>query len=148
MSGVALSVQLEGVPWLVKAFGNIAGMDLAELAYNIGALLESSTQERIATEKQGPDGEAWAGWSEAYAATRGSQHSLLMGEGDLLGSVQNYSTGTTAEVGTPLVYGAIHHFGGAEVGKNIPARPYLGVSAQDRADIRDLVISDWREALQ
>jgi phage virion morphogenesis protein len=126
----------------------LAGVDawrMDELAYNIGQLLESSTKERIATEKAAPDGEPWAEWSQAYAATRQSRHSLLIGEGNpgLLESIQNYSSGPVAEVGTNLVYGAIHQFGGAGVGKPaLPARPYLGVSDADRRDIRDLIEGD------
>ncbi|MDJ0827763.1 MAG: phage virion morphogenesis protein [Rhodobacter sp.] len=148
MAGVALDYQLDGAAEVVRRLGGLAGLDLEALAFNIGALLESATQARIADEKAGPDGAPWADWSEAYAATRGSRHSLLVGENILLGSVQNYSTGTTARVGSNMVYAAIHQFGGAEVGSNIPARPYLGLSGDDRAEIRDLVIGEVREALR
>ena len=69
--------------------------------------------------------------------------------GDLRDSVQNYSAGLEAVVGTNLVYGAVHQFGSAEGSdQNIPARPYLGLSDEDRADIGDLVEGEIAEMLQ
>ena len=150
MAGVAAQIALD-VTVAEGALRNLAAWQIDALAFNIGALLESSTQERIATEKTGPDGEPWAEWSEAYAATREPRHSLLIGNGlpGLLDSVQNYTRGPVVEVGTNLVYGAIHQFGGAEVGKpGLPARPYLGLSDADRQDIADLVEGDLEEMLR
>lgn len=139
MAGLAIYQTVEGIPRVVEILSGVANFELDDLAYNIGALLESATQERIAEEKSGPGGEAWPAWSPGYAATRHGGHSLLMGEGMLQGSIQNHSEGPAAIVGTNLVYGAIHQFGGEEVGSNIPARPYLGVSEQDGRDVEELV---------
>lgn len=45
------------------------------------------------------------------------------------------------EVGLNLVYGAIHQFGGEEAGRlGLPARPYLGLSAEDDLDA---IIDEW-----
>ena len=139
MAGVSLHQSIDGIPEVVRRLGGIVNFEMDALTYNIGALLEGSTKERIATGKEGPNGETWPDWSEDYAASRHGGHSLLMGEGSLLDSVQNYSRGGAAVVGTNLVYGAIHQFGGEEVGSNIPARPYVGMSAEDREEISDLV---------
>lgn len=41
------------------------------------------------------------------------------------------------------MYGAIHQIGGEEAGRpGLPARPYLGLSAEDEADL-DVIIDDW-----
>ena len=40
--------------------------------------------------------------------------------------------------------GAIHRFGGEEVGSPIKAYPYLGLSAANEADL-DAIIDDWME---
>lgn len=73
----------------------------------------------------------------AYAAWRAG---AVVRRGDLDDTIQALVTGDEAEVGTNVVYGAIHQFGGEEVG--LPARPYLGSSAEDEADL-DAIIDDW-----
>ena len=55
-------------------------------------------------------------------------------------SIQFIAGANEVEVGTNLIYGAIHQFGGAEVGIDIPARPYLGISAENAADIEAVVV--------
>lgn len=148
MSGLTFALDIKGVPAVTGMLGRLARLDIEELAFNVGALLESSTKRRIADEKTAPDGTPWEPWSEDYAATRSGGHSLLMSEGDLLDDVQNRSEGDEARVGTSLVYGAIHQFSGEEVGMNIPARPYLGLSDRDRDDIDDLAVGELREIVQ
>jgi phage virion morphogenesis protein len=148
MTGVTASLTTLGLDDAIRTLGTLAGFDMAQLADEAGALLESSTRRRFET-KIAPDGEAWVPWSEAYDDTRDhSRHSLLVSEGDLLDSVQSYSTGTAAHVGSNLVYAAHHHFGGDEIGSGLPARPYLGVSAEDELDLSDLVTGRLQELLQ
>lgn len=149
MSGLLYAVEVSKIAGIAGHFEGL-GERLPDLADKIGQLLESSTWERIATEKQGPNGEAWPAWSEAYAKTRHGGHSLLVGgsEDSLLTSVQNYTTGTEVRIGSNLVYAAIHHFGGAEVGSNISARPWLGLSDDDQDEIRALVIGGIEDLLQ
>ena len=149
MAAVALTVDASEA---IAGLGRLGGIDTSELVYNVGALLESSTQARIADEKRSPEGEAWVPWSERYDETRDhTRHSLLVGSGapGLLSSIQNYSTADEVRVGTPLVYGAIHQFGSGDLARptNIPARPYLGLSPDDRLDIEDLVTGAIEQAL-
>lgn len=155
MVGVVANLELD-TAMAEAGLRHLAAWQIDDLAYNIGGLLEASTKERIATGKASPEGEAWVPWSEAYDDTREGRHSLLIDSGNpgLLESVQNYSEGAVAQVGTNLVYGAIHQFGAPEDRKGqgefggIPARPYLGVSDEDRTDILDLVEGDLQEMLQ
>ena len=75
------------------------------------------------------------------------------------------STDATLQIGTNKLYGAIHQFGGTIEPKaypalvfridgklcfarkvTIPARPYLGVSAEDRAEI-PLLVQDVLDAI-
>lgn len=99
-------------------------------------------------EKADPDGNAWAPWSKRYAKTRKPHHSMLVDKGNpgLLESLQNYTTGMEAVVGTNLVYGAIHQFGSED--GSLPARSYLGLSADNRAALEDLVVGRVEELLQ
>lgn len=156
MAGVQLEMTLQGIEGAAAALGRLAATDLEDLAYNAGGLLESSTRERIATEKAAPDGTPWAPWTERYDDTRNhAKHSLLVQDNHLLTSVQNYTTGHETRVGTNLIYGAIHQMGGEIAngwGRGIritmPARPYLGISEHDRRAITTLVHETIREVLQ
>lgn len=112
---------------------------MAELTDAIGSVVESSTRRRIGEEKTAPDGGRWPGWSEAYGETRHPGQTLLVSRGHLLDSIQAVTTPREAQVGSNLVYAAIHQFGGADVGRpGLPARPWLGLSDADRAEITDL----------
>lgn len=149
MSGLTFDLSIDGIPGVTAHMQGLAEYQLSDLAFDIGALLESSTAERIASEKQSADGTPWPAWSADYAATRHGGHSLLMNEGELLNSIQNFSTGDEVRVGTPLIYGALQHEGGAAIGKpQFLARPFLGISADDEDEIRALVIGDLNEVMQ
>ena len=78
----------------------------------------------------------------------------------LLDSIANVSRGSDAIVGYNLIYATTHQFG-AEKGAfgttsrggpipwgDIPARPFLGISDDDRRDIEKLVEGDLREMTQ
>ena len=109
---------------------------MADLMDNIGSELDSSTHRRIDAEKTAPDGGRWPGWSEAYGETRHPGHTLLVSNSDLLQSIQFVASAREVSIGSNLPYAAIHQFGGADVGKpGLPARPYLGLSDDDRAEI-------------
>ena len=105
----------------------------------VAAEIETQTRRRIEAGGPAPDSKVWAEWSKAYAARRRAGGGKLFLEGDLLGSLQSLSGADEAEVGTNLVYGAIHQFGGAEVGRpGLTARPYLGLSSDDEGDIEEI----------
>jgi phage virion morphogenesis protein len=155
MAGVQLELTLQGIEGAARALGALAATDLADLAFNVGALLESSTKERIATEKAAPDGTPWDPWSARYARKRGPHHSLLVGTNALLEATLNYTTGTTVRVGNNLVYGAIHQLGGEienawgmGIKVTMPARPYLGLSGHDVTAITTLITDTVTEPFQ
>jgi len=146
VSGLTLHTDLTALSRVQSRLAGMTRADRRQLLDDAGAVLESSTRRRIQSDKRGPDGERWPDWSEAYAATRHGGHSLLSSEGHLLDSIRPDVRGDEVEVGTNLVYGAIHQFGGAEVGMAIPARPYLGVSTEDQSDILG-VVDAWADDL-
>lgn len=149
MAGVTISLTLNAAV-AQAALARLTDSDIDDMAYAVGQLIENQTKERIATGKRSPDGEPWSAWSRAYAQTRSARHSLLVGDdANLMGSIQNYTMGRVAEVGTPLIYGAIHQFGGAGAGKpGLPGREYLGLSDEDRREIEALVIDSLEGQLQ
>ena len=143
MAGVSIQVESAGLERLAKRLAAIADAAArSALLESVAAEIESQTHRRIREGGPAPDGAAWAPWSNAYVLTRQGGQGKLFSEGDLDDSIQALVSGDEAEVGTNLVYGAIHQFGGGEVGIAIPARPYLGLSASDAADI-DAIVDDW-----
>lgn len=118
---------------------------LPDLLEKIGAEVESQTRRRFGENKASPAGDPWEDWSPRYAETRHAGQSLLQSEGDLADSIQSLVDGGDVLVGSPLVYAATHQFGSDESdGRNIPARPFLGLGPDDVREI-EAVIADWLE---
>ena len=167
MTGVALQYDLSGIDGLNRRIAKLSRVERDELLDTIGAVVASQTRRRIESEKSAPDGTPWPAWSDRYAATRHSGQSLLMGEGDLADSIDHQVSGDDVDVGSNLIYAAIHQFGSDDdpvqvpahqrritqaFGKtlpfpvvvdvaaysfqqNIPAREYLGLSADNESDL-------------
>ena len=148
MAGVSIEVESAGLRRLEQRLAAIADAGARRsLLESVAAEIETQTHRRIRAGGPAPDGAAWPEWSDLYAETRHGGQSLLFGEGDLDDSIQALVSADQAEVGTNLVYGAIHQFGGEEVGRpGLRARPYLGLSSEDEADI-EAIIDDWARSL-
>jgi len=130
MAGVNVRVDADFAP-IREYLGMVEdmGSNAANLFDEIGAALVSSTQARFAT-STAPDGGAWK------PVKRGGRP--LVDQGILVGSITHAAGAKQVEVGTNLVYGAIHQFGG-RAGRghsvNIDARPYLGLSTEDEDEV-------------
>lgn len=107
--------------------------DLEPFFKDVGEALLNSTRERFRT-LTAPDGEPWKPLSPAYAA-RKPRHKAkpLTLSGVLRGTLVKRADPNSLRVGTPMIYGATHQFGRGK----IPARPFLGLSESDRADLLD-----------
>ncbi len=139
---------IDGAPLAVLADRlRAADADMGEPLAAIGASWKSSTKRRFET-GTGPDGAAWRPSKRALRV--GGQ--TLVEHGHLKGSITHKVEGNTVEVGSNLVYAAIHQFGGAittarakanadamtgfgqDVAEHrivMPARPFLGVEPDD-----------------
>ena len=109
--------------------------DPGDIMDRIGRYLVASTHRRFERERA-PDGTPWL--KSARAIAEGNR--TLTDTGRLRGSIAHVFTdgGRGVEVGTNVVYAAIHQWGGrAGRGRRakIPARPYLGVDEHDRDTI-------------
>jgi phage virion morphogenesis protein len=134
MAGTALQIDLQAMETVRRRIQALGSTDLSPLVADIAATVESQTRRRLGKEKRAPDGSAWAPWSEGYRGRR-----MLERSGALIDSIHHKLYGDQAEVGSNLVYAAIHQFGGAEVGKAIPARPYLGLSDDNMDELAETV---------
>lgn len=136
--------------------------DMSDLMNEIGEQLEYETKERF-DQGVAPDGTAWAPKSQATldAYKRRDQTvdvRPLFGPNaygvPLRNSMFRDYGPDFVEIGTNKVYGAVMQFGaakgafGADAGGssipwgNIPARPYLGISDQDRTNIA-ATVDEW-----
>lgn len=136
-------IQMGEFERLISKVRAASDADLFPLLDAIGQQQEDAARKRIRDTKQGPDGQRWSPWSPAYSLTRGPQHSLLVGEGNLADSMDHQVDGKTVVVGSNLVY-AGRHLHGDEGEGGIPARPYLDTDGgfadpSDRRELRDIV---------
>lgn len=121
---------------LVAAMNRLKTMDQAQLLHELGVELEGQTKERF-DEKVGPDGSPWKAWSPRYAERQRKYNpgaSILRGGGPgLYESISSRVSGGRLSIGSRLVYAGVHQEGWAA--KNIPARPYLGISRENQEDL-------------
>ena len=145
-TGLEIRIESEAVGRLNRRISDLAtGLtDFRPLLESVGAEVESQTRRRISEEKATPDGTPWQPWSDDYAETRHGGHSLLEGEGELLDSIQFLVGSDQVEIGSNLIYAAIHQHGGYEVGMTIPARIYLGISPENEEDLMG-ILDDWAD---
>jgi len=150
MAGVHIQAKLDGLEQLQRRIDRLTRPDRRRLLDAVGAELETQTRRRLSTEKKGPDGKPWAPLSPGYAAWKRKLYGdigLLELRGDLIDSIQFLVTGGQVEVGSIQPYAAIQQFGGAEVGRpGHPPRPYLGLSAENKKDLVQ-VVHDFFERL-
>lgn len=130
--------------------------DLTPLMDAIGSHLVGAAQKRIDTTNVSPEGVAWP---KSLRATLAGGGPTLYDTGRLRESITHAPSAREVEIGSNLIYAAIHQFGGDIVPKSagalfftlangatvmagkvtIPARPYLGISTEDETVIGDLV---------
>lgn len=151
-----------------------AGRNPVPALREIGEALLISHHERFDAERA-PDGSPWAPLSDetlrrkmlrGVKRTKGQKHKslttraghtkagairalagtkTLVLDGYLKDLLRYQVTGASLELGTDRIYGATHQFGDPK--RHIPARPFLGVSASDRAAIAAILTEHLRRAL-
>lgn len=136
--------------------------DMTEAMEEIGEALMVSTRDRMTAGKM-PDGAAFAPRSQAtldrYAAMRpparprGGPLNLY---GHLIGGIFPEAGPDSVRIGSNAIQAAVMQFGQAQGASgrtardgaipwgNIPARPYLGISDEDRSAITGIV-GEWLE---
>jgi phage virion morphogenesis protein len=128
--------------------------DPAPLLAKLGQRLTTSSVRRFDT-NIGPDGKSWPALNPAYAEVRRPEP-ILVQSGSLRDFLHFEVAGSAVRVGSSMIYAAVHQYGavirpkqakalafrmGADNGLfllqkvRIPARPYLGISAEDEVGI-------------
>ena len=121
--------------------------DIADMRHfwrSVGLYLEKRSTKDYFGKEQSPDGTKWAPWSEKYRERMkklGKGGNKILndhGSHGLLGSVKYVAFKARVIVGSILRYARRHQLGDkswAAGGGGMPARPYLGVTEQDRTEI-------------
>ena len=128
--------------------------DMSGLFDHMGEVLLDIHEARF-NAQESPDGVPWQELSPWYKESKPKQKDkILTLDGTLRSTLRWQIEGNTLLFGTNLIYGAIHQYGGTikpvtakalNVGGRpvkqgvIPARPWLGVSAQDKLLLVEVV---------
>jgi phage gpG-like protein len=157
---IGVRIDVSGLGGVVAALQRLAALPREQLMDGLGRLGASQTQRRIQSEKRSPEGRRWK--PNAHGG------SILFATGsNLSDSIDHRSTATEAAWGTGWIGARIHQFGGVikpQAGKRlafsvggkkvfaksvtIPARPFLGVSADNQRELEETAARFIERALR
>lgn len=145
MTGVAVTI--EGLDVAKARLSALSRIEFHELLDGLARMGQQQTQRRIEEEKTSPEGAKWK-------PTVDGREPLFVTGAHLARSIDHAATATQAKWGTGWIGARVHQFGAVITPKNakrlsfelggkrvfakrvtIPARPYLGVSAQNARDL-------------
>lgn len=135
MAGGFVNIEIDNLGEALAALNRMAraGANLRPLMADIGEHLLIAADERFDA-GESPEGEPWADLKPDYAARKKkNKDRILVLEDMLAGTLRYRADARSLLFGTNMIYGATHQFGREEA--NIPARPFLGVSASDETEI-------------
>lgn len=156
-----ITVGLEGLDQAQVALASVAELaeDPVDFFDVVGAALVASTQFRFEEERD-PDGDPWPPSMRAIV----ENGRTLTDTARLLQSITHEADSRGVSVGTDVIYAGVHQFGAIIRAKNapklayqlpgglgwrrvdsvkIPARPFLGVDAEDAQEITEI----WKQML-
>lgn len=139
MAGIHITVDTSSWGPLQHRLQDLANLDTTTLMPRLGEYLKRSTKERFKTQTD-PDGTAWQALQpRTLKHKKYNKDKVLTLRGQLRSKIGYQPLGKSAvQVGSPSIYAATHQFGRGA----IPARPYLGLSSEDRNEIIDITL-DW-----
>lgn len=151
-------IELKSTTALAALERAAAGLDdMTPLMADLGELLTRSTKQRFA-EGVSPEGAKWAPKSQTTLNRYGARKSnrvdirpLFGPSGALNSTIYPETSRDEALIGSPMIYAAVHQLGAARGAfgamkngapipwGNIPARPFLGLSAEDDVAVVETV---------
>jgi phage gpG-like protein len=144
---VGVHVDVVGLEPTLARLEALGRIEFFELMDGLARMGQQQTQRRIEEEKTSPDSNKWP-------LTREGRPALFVSGTHLYRSIDHDASGTQARWGTGWIGAKVHQFGATITPKNakalhfrlggrdvfakrvtIPARPYLGISADNAADL-------------
>jgi phage virion morphogenesis protein len=138
MAGASITIEFNDreVQQVLQRLVELTG-NLEPVFADIGEHLTRSHDQRFGLQVS-PDSEPWAALLPSYQARKPkNQGKILTLDGNLRGTLHYDASADQLLFGTNLIYGATHQFGDPR--RNIPERPFLGVSDDDRDAILDII---------
>ena len=136
-----VNIKAEGVNRLKQKLQSQANnlLNLQPLWQLVGMYVQKQTIKERFDKEQAPDGTKWKSLSPARVKQRRKRHKtgsmkILQDTGELRRSVQYEAKQTYVRIGSNLIYARTHQFGRGK----IPARPFLGVTPNERQHINDM----------
>lgn len=125
---------------LQRSIGN-----LSPALRDIGETLKESTHKRFET-YTGPDGVMWEANSDVTYDRKADRSGIPLTDYGTLGNTIDYQLlgNDGVQIGSPMEYAAMMQFGGTKeefpnLWGDIPGRPFLGISEQDKSDILAII---------
>lgn len=110
MPGAQITIDLSGLGMVQDRLDKLAGIDYRRVLDTIGTVVEVQTRRRLGSEKTSPEGQRWQEWSSRYANSGRGRKKLERSSG-LIDSLTHTVGHNKVEIGSNLVYAAIHQFG-------------------------------------
>lgn len=157
MSGISITATINDAQ-VQRAFRSLSFLmgNTQPVMAAIGTELVGSTHQRFITQTD-PDGQAWQTLNTDYAATKRNSR-ILTESSRLRDSINDQAGQDEVRVGSNVIYAGVHQEGATIEPKNgdylwfrigdrliraksvtLPARPYLGISADDESAIAEIV---------
>ena len=95
---------------------------------SVGEYMKTRTIKECFDKEQSPDGEKWK-------PLKHRQGKILQDTGELKKSIQYEADNNSVTIGSKLIYARTHQFGRGK----IPARPFLGVTPDDKKHIAQMI---------
>jgi len=144
---VKVEIEVVGLQQTLERLEALGRIEFHELLDGLARMGQQQTQRRIESEKTTPDGKAWP-------LTQDGRPALFVSGTHLYRSIDHEAGATQARWGSGWIGAKVHQFGAVIVPKEakalhfllddldvfakkvtIPARPYLGISAQNALDL-------------
>ena len=141
MGSACVSVNIKELETLTKKLKGYALTPTQEnnLLKSLGVEIETQISERIESTKRDPEGKTWADIADKtrrYLLKHfPSARPPLWRTGELLDTIESQVSGGVLLTGATKEYAGFLQDGT----KRMPARPFIGLSAQDIADLADLI---------
>ena len=136
-----LSIKPDGVSQLTQKLKSQAERlrNLQPLWQLVGMYVQRQTIKERFDQEQAPDGTKWKPLSPVRVKQRLKRHKsgsmkILQDVGELRRSIQYEAGPNYVRIGSNLKYARTHQFGRG----NIPARPFLGVTPNERQHINNM----------
>ena len=129
-------VSIDGEEQALASLDGLTQFQAEQLLTVVADMVAGQNRRRVFEDNKGPNGEAWPPLSPAYANSpkkRGKK--MLVLSGNMGRSIGYEVSGDTAWIGPSAHYSGYVHYGT----RKSPARPFVGVSEANRAEIEPVI---------